>query len=141
MASSSAKDGVDARGNRVESEHSTFTDFNDLARGAKAAGATTKRLTPDPTNIIQARKDGASVIVSGTFTGKSPLPWTGDRGSDNQSAPGNAGAHLIEVSAYDSETQLFTIHDPARKKAHQVSAAALKSFTAGNAGALALYRK
>jgi Peptidase_C39 like family len=141
MASSRAKDGVDANGNRSDAEHNTFTDFNDLARGASRAGAKNRRLSPNTSAIKDALDSGASVIVSGTFAGKYPLPWTGDRGVDNHSAPGNATAHLIEVSSYDPATKMFTINDPARLHSNQVSASALRSFMSGNAGAMALWRK
>ncbi len=140
MANNHAKDGVDARGRRVDAEHNTFTDFNDLRRGAAAAGAKSKSLAPTLSNIKQALEDGSSVIVSGTFVGKYPLPWTGDRGFDNHSAPGNATAHLIEVSAYDPSKKLFTIHDPARSRSNQVTASALRNFMSGNAGAMAVWK-
>jgi len=140
MVTSSAKDGVDASGRRVDAEHNSYTNFSELARGATEAGARSERIDPDASSIIRALQRGASVIVSGTFAGKYPLPWTGDRGSDNQSAPGNATAHIIKVGAYDPSTQLFTINDPARLKPHQVTAAALERFMSGNAGALAVRR-
>jgi hypothetical protein len=138
MASSTATDGVDANGNRVNAEHNTFTNFNDLARGAAAAGAKSTMITPTAEAIAQALQSGASVIASGTFVGKYPLPWTGDRGSDNQTAPGYATGHIIAIRSYDSATGLFTINDPARNEPHQVTASALNSFMAGNAGAMAL---
>lgn len=140
MAASSAKDGVDAYGNRVDAEHSTYTNFNDLARGAAAAGAKSQAIKASAEGIRTALQRGASVIASGTFAGKYPLPWTGDRGFDNNSAPGNATAHLIEISSYNSSTNTFTIHDPARSQATQVSAAALEKFMAGNAGAMAFWK-
>lgn len=140
MASSSAKDGVDANGNWSDAEHNTYTDFSDLSRGASAAGAIPTRISPSASGIINALNSGAKVIVSGTFAGKSPLPWTGDRGVDNQSAPGHATAHIINVSGFDPLTQKFTIHDPARNTPNQVTAAQLQSFMSGNAGALAIRR-
>jgi hypothetical protein len=140
MITDSARDGVDANGNRVDAEHSTYTNFNDLARGAAAAGARSQILHASATGIQNALQQGASVIVSGTFAGKYPLPWTGDRGIDNNIAPGHATAHLIEVSAYDPSSNTFTIHDPARAQVTQVSAASLERFMAGNAGAMALWK-
>lgn len=140
MAANSAVDGVDARGKRVESEHNAFTDFEDLARGAAAAGAQTKMINPSSNGIKNAINVGASVIISGTFLGKSSLPWTGDRGSDNKSAPGNAGNHIVLVSGYNSSTGTFTINDPARITSKQVSASALEKFMEGNAGAIAIYK-
>jgi hypothetical protein len=140
MIGSGNRDGVDANGNRVEAEHSTYTSFNDLARGAAAAGAQTKIVKASAAGIQGALQSGASVIVSGTFTGKVPLPWTGDRGIDNNSAPGGARGHLIEVSAYDPASNTFTVHDPARSGVVQVSAATLEHFMAGNAGAMALWK-
>ncbi len=141
MVNSSARDGVDANGNRVDAEHSTYTNFSDLARGAAAAGAKSQVIKSNAAGIQSALQNGASVIVSGTFAGKYPLPWTGDRGIDNNSAPGHATAHLIEVSAYDSSSNTFTIHDPCRVQAVQVSGAALEQFMAGNAGAMALWKQ
>jgi hypothetical protein len=141
MVTSSARDGVDANGNRVDAEHSTFTNFGDLARGAAAAGAKSQFIKASAAGIQGALQNGASVIASGTFAGKYPLPWTGDRGFDNNSAPGHATAHLIEVSAYDPSSNTFTIHDPCRVQAVQVSAAALEQFMAGNAGAMALWKQ
>jgi Peptidase_C39 like family len=140
MVTSSARDGVDANGNRVDAEHSTYTNFGDLARGAAAAGAKSQTITASAAGIQSALQSGASVIASGTFAGKYPLPWTGDRGIDNNTAPGHATAHLIEISAYDPSSNTFTIHDPARVQAIQVSAAALEQFMAGNAGAMALWK-
>lgn len=141
MITDRARDGVDANGNRVDPEHSTFTNFNDLARGAAAAGAKSQFIKASAAGIQSALQNGASVIASGTFAGKYPLPWTGDRGFDNNSAPGHATAHLIEVSAYDPSSNTFTIHDPCRAQATQVSAAALEHFMAGNAGAMALWKQ
>jgi hypothetical protein len=141
MVASSARDGVDAHGNRVDAEHSTFTNFGDLARGTAAAGAKSQFIKASAAGIQNALQNGASVIASGTFAGKYPLPWTGDRGIDNNSAPGHATAHLIEVSSYDPSTNTFTIHDPARSQATQVSAAALEQFMAGNAGAMAIWKQ
>ena len=141
MVASGDRDGVDAYGNRVDAEHSTYTNFNDLARGATAAGAKSQMIKASTAGIQSALQSGASVIASGTFAGKYPLPWTGDRGIDNNTAPGHATAHLIEVSAYDPSSNTFTIHDPARAQATQVSAAALENFMAGNAGAMALWKQ
>ena len=140
MASSSATDGVDASGRRSNAEHNAYTNFNDLARGAAAAGAKSTMITPSASSIQSALQGGASVIVSGTFAGKYPPPWTGNLGFDNNSAPGNATAHLIEVSSYDPSTNTFTIQDPCRTNSNQVSGSALERFMAGNAGALALRR-
>lgn len=140
MVNSRDRDGVDANGNRVDAEHSTFTNFNDLARGAAAAGAKSQILPASAAGIRSALQSGASVIASGTFAGKYPLPWTGDRGIDNNTAPGHATAHLIEVSAYDPSSNTFTVHDPARSQVTQVSAAALENFMAGNAGAMGLWK-
>ncbi len=138
MITSGARDGVDANGNRVDAEHSTYTNFSDLAHGVAAAGAKSQIIEASAAGIQSALQNGASVIASGTFIGKYPLPWTGDRGIDNNSAPGHAGAHLIEISSYDSASNTFTIHDPARSQAMQVSAASLEQFMAGNAAAMAV---
>lgn len=139
MAANSTYDGLTSHGKRSESENNIYTDFDDLARGASAAGARSQMITPTTTSIASAIQTGSSVIVSGTFSGKSPLPWTGDRGTDNKSAPGNAGSHIVLVSGYNSTTQTFTINDPARNKPIQVSAAALSKFMDGNPGAIAVH--
>ena len=140
MVIDSTRDGVDANGNRVESEHSTFTDLDDIARGAKAAGGRTDRLLENAGSIKQALVNNASVVVTGTFTGKSSLPWTGDRGVDNNSAPGGAGRHLIAVTDYDQNTKMFLVMDPARSTPLMVSDRSLEDFMSGNAGALAIYK-
>jgi len=70
MVADSAGDGVDANGHRVEAEHSTFTNFNDLARGAAAAGAKSQIIKASAAGIQSALQNGASVIASGTFVGK-----------------------------------------------------------------------
>jgi hypothetical protein len=138
MAANASYDGVDAKGRRSEAEHNVYTDFEDLARGASAAGAKSNMITPTTTSIARALQTGRSVIVSGTFAGKSPLPWTGDRGSDSKSAPGGAAAHIVLVSGYNATTNSFTINDPARNNPIQVSAASLSRFMEGNDGAIAI---
>lgn len=140
MAINSSYDGIDSRGRRVESEHNVYTDFEDLAHGASQAGAKSRMINPTGSGIRKALQTGSSVIISGTFLGKSELPWTGDRGSDNQSAPGNAGNHIVLVSKYDASTGLFTVNDPARLTTKQVSAEALEGFMEGNAGAIAIFK-
>lgn len=140
MVADAGRDGVDALGERAEGEHSTYTNFDDLMRGAHAAGARAERITPTAESIRAALERGGRVIVSGTFEGKQPLPWTGDRGSDNTSAPGGATRHLIAVTGYNRQSNLFIVNDPARRKPLSVSAEALERFMRGNAGALALYR-
>lgn len=132
------QDGVDSNGLRVEAEHSTFTTLTDIERGARAAGATTHRVNPDPAAIRLALLAGERVIVSGTFVGKDPLPWTGDRESDRQSAPGGATGHFVLVSGYDPSLGLFVINDPARNTPLMTDAQTLQSFMEGNAGALAI---
>jgi len=132
------QDGVDANGQRVEAEHSTFTTLTDIERGARAAGATTRRIEPDPAAIRLALLSGEEVIVSGTFAGKSPLPWTGDREHDWNSAPGGATGHFVLVSGYDPSLDLFVVNDPARNSPLMTDAQSLSHFMDGNAGALAL---
>jgi hypothetical protein len=140
MASDSSEDGLDANGNRSEAEHNIMTDFNDLIRGVSAAGAKSQEITANASSIMHSLQEGAVVIVSGTFENKSPLPWTGDMDTDNQTAPGGATDHVVEVSSYDSFSKLFTINDPARNTSLQVSAATLERFMSGNAGALSVWR-
>ncbi len=132
-------DGFFDAARRSNAEHDSFTNFNDLARGAAAAGAKGTMITPSAASIQSALQSG-SVVASATFAGKYPPPWTGNLGFDNNSAPGNATSHLIEVSSFDPSTNTFTIQDPYRTNSNQVSASALERFMAGNAGALALRR-
>jgi hypothetical protein len=139
MVVDSARDGTDGFGNRSEAEHSTFTSLDDVTRGASAAGASTRTVSPDADSIRSALLSGASVIISGTFVGKSPLPWTGDLGSDNQSPPGGATAHIVAVTGFDSKSGLFTVDDPARRTTIKVSSASIENFMSGNAGAVALF--
>jgi hypothetical protein len=138
MTNDASRDGVDASGNYVDWEHNSYTYFPDLEHGAAAAGAKSTRISATADSIAGALKSGRVVVASGTFAGKSPLPWTGDRGSDNSTAPGYATAHVIEISAYDSATRQFTVQDPARRTPIQVSASQLEAFLSGNAGALAI---
>ena len=137
MVSDASRDGVDPRGNRAENELNSYTDFDDLARGVQAAGGNS-RMIGEVRSIRSALMSGARVIVSGTFAGKSPLPWTGDRGPDNHSAPGGATKHIITVSGYNAQTTSFIINDPARLKPIEVSAGQLEKFMDGNAGAMAI---
>lgn len=136
MVADSARDGIDSNGRRSESENNTFTNFTDLMRGAKAAGADAEIIDADSSSIQDALGDGKKVIISGTFSGKYPLPWTGDMGSDSSSAPGNATAHIVAVTGYDSETGNFIVNDPARLSPLEVSASDLDYFMQGNAGAM-----
>ena len=139
MVSDSARDGVDGKGRRAEHEQNFFTDFDDLMRGAQAAGASARMLAEKASSIQSALLSGAKVVVSGTFTGKSSLPWTGDRGRDNNSAPGGATMHIVTVSGYNAAAGTFIVNDPARKSAIEVSAETLEHFMEGNAGAMAVW--
>lgn len=138
MASTTAKDGVDSRGNYSETEHDTSMTLDDVQRGALAAGVKTETLDPSSSDIMHFLQEGGQVVVSGTFNNKTSLPWTGDSSSDKNSAPGGAGDHIVEVSSYDSFTKLFTINDPARSSTVQVTAATLDYFMSGNAGAVGI---
>lgn len=138
MATDASRDGIDKNGNRSDAEHNTFTNFNDLIKGAEAAGATARRITPASSSIKNALLNGSKVIVSGTFVGKDPLPWTGDSGVDNNKAPGNATKHIIAVTGYNQSQGKFIVDDPARKSTLLVTASELEAFMNGNAGALAI---
>lgn len=140
MVADAARDGIGVNGQRLESEHSTWTNFEDLDRGARAAGAVTRRVTSTATDIKESLMSGGVVIISGTFTGKYPLPWTGDRGVDNQSAPGNATGHIVAVTGYDPTTSTFIVNDPARREPLTVNAHELDYFMQGNAGAISIRR-
>lgn len=138
MVNDTTRDGVDAVGRFLGSEHNNYTSLSEVRRGAQSASARTQVLAPTTTGIREALLAGASVVVSGTFAGKVP-PWTGDRGTDNTSAPGGATAHIVAVTGYDRYTGQFKVQDPARRSTVMVSAEALETFMRGNAGALALY--
>ncbi len=140
MVNDSSRDGVTASGKRSEQEQNYFTDFDDLMRGARAAGASARMIGENASSILTALKSGARVVVSGTFVGKANLPWTGDRGSDNHSAPGNATQHIVTVSGYNQQTGKFIVNDPARRTPIEVSGEQLENFMAGNAGAMAVQR-
>jgi hypothetical protein len=138
MVKDASRDGIDKNGNRSDAEHNTFTNFNDLTRGAEAAGAKASRITPSASSIKNALLTGSKVIVSGTFVGKTPLPWTGDSGTDHNKAPGNATKHIIAITGYNQSQGKFIVDDPARKSTLLVTASQLEAFMDGNAGALAV---
>jgi hypothetical protein len=138
MVTDASRDGIDKNGNRSDAEHNTFTNFNDLTRGAEAAGAKASRITPAASSIKNALLTGSKVIVSGTFVGKTPLPWTGDSGTDDNKAPGNATKHIIAITGYNQSQGKFIVDDPARKSTLLVTASQLEAFMDGNAGALAV---
>ncbi|MCJ7624404.1 MAG: C39 family peptidase [Anaerolineaceae bacterium] len=141
MVADAARDGMGANGQRLESEHSTWTNFEDLDRGARAAGAKTGRITATAKDVMESLVGEGIVIVSGTFTGKYPLPWTGDRGVDNQSAPGNATGHIVAVTGYDPSSGAFIVNDPARKEPLIIDAKKLDYFMQGKAGAIEIRRE
>jgi hypothetical protein len=138
MVTDSSRDGIDKNGNRSDAEHNTFTNFDDLTRGAEAAGATARRITPTASSIKNALLTGSKIIVSGTFVGKNPLPWTGDSGTDNNLAPGNATKHIVAITGYNQSQGKYIVEDPARKNTLLVTASQLEAFMDGNAGALAI---
>jgi hypothetical protein len=140
MVTDPGRDGVTDSGQVAEFETNSFTSLGEIQRGARASGATTQRLAPNAESVRQALLRGASVVLSGTFAGKSPLPWTGDRGHDNATAPGGATGHFVAVTAYDSNSGYFLVHDPARRSPLAVSGPTLEYFMRGNAGALAISR-
>lgn len=138
MVSDKARDGLDENGQYADGEHNTFTNFEDLIQGARASGATVTTLQANAASIRTALESGAKVLVSGTFTGKTPVPWTGDRGVDAATAPGFATDHIIAITGYDEKTGQFTVNDPARSKPFAIGSGTLMYFMEGNAGALAL---
>jgi hypothetical protein len=140
MVTDPSRDGVTGSGQMAESETGSFTNLGEVQRGAQASGAATQLLAPNAESVRQALLRGASVVLSGTFVGKSPLPWTGDRGHDNATAPGGATGHFVAVTAYDSNSGYFLVHDPARRTPLAVSGPTLEHFMRGNAGALAVSR-
>lgn len=138
MVDSPLGDGVDEIGRRVEAEHGRDTTLEEIAQGARVAGANAVRIPTDEDSIRSVLEMGGKVIVSGTFRNKYPLPWTGDRGGDNQTAPGGATDHFVVVSGFDPLRKQFVINDPARRTPLAVSASTLDSFIQGNPGALAI---
>ncbi len=140
MVADNSRDGVDSKGRRVETEQNYFTDFDDLARGVNAAGGKSMMIGENAASIRSALLSGSRVIVSGTFFGKSSLPWTGDRGKDNKSAPGGATMHIVAVSGYNAQNNTFIVNDPARLNPIEVTSGQLERFMDGNAGAMAVSR-
>jgi hypothetical protein len=136
MVSDPGRDGV---GPNANAERNTFTNLGEVRRGALQAGARSQVLAPTSQSVREALSGGAAVVVSGTFAGKHPLPWTGDRGTDSGSPPGGATAHIVAVTGYDRYTNQFRVQDPARRTPLLVSPDALDAFMRGNAGALALF--
>jgi len=140
MVTDRNRDGLDASGGIADAERNTFTNLGEVQRGAQLSGAVAQQLAPNAESIRQALLRGSSVVVLGTFSGKSPLPWTGDRGPDNAGAPGGATGHFVTVTGYDPRTGAFTVHDPARRTPLALSGPALEYFMRGNPGALAIAR-
>ena len=138
MVTDRSRDGLDGSGGNADGERNTFTNLSEVQRGAQLSGAVTQPLAANAESIRGALLRGSSVVVLGTFSGKSPLPWTGDRGPDNNSAPGGATGHFVTVTAYNPNTGTFTVHDPARRTPLAVSGPTLELFIRGNAGALAI---
>ena len=138
MVNDTSRDGVDVSGRYLASEHNNFTSLSEVRRGAQSAAARTQVLAPSAAGIREALLGGASVVVSGTFVGKA-LPWTGDRGTDNGTAPGGATAHIVAITGYDRYSGQFKVQDPARRGPVMVSAETLEAFMQGNAGALAIF--
>ena len=139
MVTDPSKDGVDNHGLRNEQEHNTFTNLDEIIRGALAFGAQATKIIPSATDISEALDRGAKVIISGSFIGKQPLPWTGDRGIDDNAPPGGATHHIVLVSGYDPKHG-FIVNDPARSAPLYVDGANLEYFMSGNAGAVAISR-
>jgi uncharacterized protein YvpB len=105
-----------------------------------AAGGKSMMIGENAASIRSALLSGSRVIVSGTFSGKSSLPWTGDRGKDNKSAPGGASMHIVAVSGYNAQNNTFIVNDPARLNPIEVTSGQLERFMDGNAGAMAVSR-
>ena len=138
MVDDAARDGIDENGLRADLEHNTFTNFNDLLNGAKESGAKALLILPNANSVQSVLQKGGQVIISGTFVDKEPLPWMGDSGIDNNTAPGFATQHIVAVTAYDEKTKTFTVNDPARNSPIQVDANTLEWFMSGNSGAMSL---
>lgn len=138
MATDPRRDGVTDSGQAAEFEVNNLTGLGEVQRGAQASGATALRITPSVESVRQALLRGASVVLSGTFAGKSPLPWT----SDYENAAGTSGAagHFVAVTAYDANSGYFLVHDPASRTPLAVNGPMLEYFMRGNAGALAILR-
>jgi hypothetical protein len=139
MVSDPGRDGVGANGQRSESESNSFTNFNDLMQGAAAAGAKSQMIGADSQTISGILQQQGAVVISGTFTGKYPLPWTGDLGIDSGGAPGHATMHIVAVTGFDSASSKFIVNDPARRNPLLVDANTLDYFMQGNAGAMSIF--
>jgi hypothetical protein len=140
MVSDPSRDGVGVNGQRSEAENNSFTNFNDLQQGAAAAGAKAEMINADSQSILDILQKEGNVVISGTFTGKYPLPWTGDLGIDEGGAPGHATMHIVAITGYDSASNQFIVNDPARRNPLLVDGKTLDYFMQGNAGAMAIFR-
>ncbi len=101
-----SRDGYDEDGNRLEEEHHTYTDVDDMRRSAQAAGATTYDVSTMD-DLITHVSQGHPVVLGGQGAGSI-------YGSQND--VDYEGGHFITVSAYDPETGMFTINDPLSHK-------------------------
>lgn len=97
-----SRDGVDANGNKVQEEHSTTTNIEDVRRGAERMGAKCTDIS-NVDQVAQALEGGAMVALAGNNSGNI---YGGGNGIDYN------GGHFIAVSAYDRSTDTFTINDP-----------------------------
>lgn len=138
MATDPRRDDLTDYGQAAEFEVNNLIGLEEIQHGAQASGATTQRLAPNAESARQALLRGASVVLSGTFAGKSPLPWISDH--ENAAETGDATGHFVVVTAYDANSGYFLVHDPARRTPLAVSGPTLECFMRGNAGALAISR-
>ena len=141
MVDDSNKDGIGENGERIEWEHNSFTDFPELQQGAAYLGLSSEIIDTDSISIQSALFTGKTVIASGTFREKYPLPWTGDRAHDSDSAPGGATEHFVTITDYNAQRGEFLINDPARTTPLWISKSTLEYFMQGNAGAMSISAK
>lgn len=98
-----SRDGVNADGSRNDGEHSGWTDFAGIRRGAERSGADTYDVH-NSNEVAQAVSQGHPVVLAGNPN----MPGSyGER-----AGIGYDGGHFITVSGYDPETDTFTINDP-----------------------------
>lgn len=121
-----ARDGVDGNGNRVDSEHSTYSNVDDIIRGARASGADASRISPVNGSIAAAiaqdLRAGNSVVAAGN-------------GSFNQDGSvRNSYGHFVTVSGI-TEDGNFIVNDPTNSGPVTVTPQQLESWMAGQGNA------
>ncbi len=111
---STIKDGVDSNGNRVDSEHSTFTTLEAIKRGAENSGATAEKITG--LNSVNSQLNEGHPVV---LLGKGTIP-----------ASDYKDGHFVTVSGYDEKTGMYMVNDPTGKGPVQCTKEDLEKYAA-----------